>query len=101
MVASEDKHFYDEGGVSPIGIMRAAFADLTSGSVQQGGSTITQQLVRNYYDGIGTAQTVHPEDQGDLRRGEAGFGEVQGVDPDQLHEHGADRRQHVRLRCGQ
>ena len=57
MVASEDKHFYDEGGVSPTGIMRAAFADLTSGSVQQGGSTITQQLVRNYYDGIGTAQT--------------------------------------------
>jgi membrane peptidoglycan carboxypeptidase len=57
MVASEDKHFYDEGGVSPTGIMRAAIADLTSGSVQQGGSTITQQLVRNYYDGIGTSQT--------------------------------------------
>jgi len=57
MVASEDKHFYDEGGVSPTGIIRAAIADLTSGSVQQGGSTITQQLVRNYYDGIGTAQT--------------------------------------------
>ncbi|HEX9359254.1 MAG TPA: transglycosylase domain-containing protein [Streptosporangiaceae bacterium] len=57
MVASEDKHFYNEGGVSPTGILRAAFTDLTSGSVQQGGSTITQQLVRNYYDGIGTAQT--------------------------------------------
>ena len=57
MVASEDKHFYNEGGVSPTGILRAAFADLTSGSVQQGGSTITQQLVRNYYDGIGTSQT--------------------------------------------
>ncbi len=58
MVAAEDKHFYSEGGVSPTGIIRAAMADLTSGSVQQGGSTITQQLVRNYYDGIGTAQTV-------------------------------------------
>ena len=58
MVAAEDKHFYDEGGVSPTGILRAAVADLTSGSVQQGGSTITQQLVRNYYDGIGTAQTA-------------------------------------------
>ena len=57
MVASEDKHFYSEGGVSPTGIMRAAIADLTSGSVQQGGSTITQQLVRNFYDGIGTSQT--------------------------------------------
>ena len=49
MVAAEDKHFYNEGGVSPTGIIRAAIADLTSGSVQQGGSTITQQLVRNYY----------------------------------------------------
>ena len=58
MVAAEDKHFYDEGGVSPVGIMRAAIADLTSGSVQQGGSTITQQLVRNYYSGIGTAETA-------------------------------------------
>jgi membrane peptidoglycan carboxypeptidase len=57
MIASEDKHFYTEGGVSPTGIMRAAITDLTSGSVQQGGSTITQQLVRNYYDGIGTSQT--------------------------------------------
>ena len=58
MVAAEDKHFYDEGGVSPVGIARAAIADLTSGSVQQGGSTITQQLVRNYYTGIGTAETA-------------------------------------------
>ena len=58
MVASEDKHFYHEGGVSPVGIIRAGIADLTSGSVQQGGSTITQQLVRNYYLGIGTAETA-------------------------------------------
>ncbi len=58
MVAAEDKHFYQEGGVSPVGIARAALADLTSGSVQQGGSTITQELVRNYYLGIGTQQTV-------------------------------------------
>ncbi|MFI5069002.1 MAG: transglycosylase domain-containing protein, partial [Streptosporangiales bacterium] len=58
MVSAEDKHFYNEGGVSFTGIIRAAIADLTSGSVQQGGSTITQELVRNYYDGIGTAQTA-------------------------------------------
>ena len=53
MVAAEDKHFYNEGGISPVGIVRAGIADLTSGSVQQGGSTITQELVRNYYLGIG------------------------------------------------
>jgi membrane peptidoglycan carboxypeptidase len=58
MVAAEDKHFYGEGGVSPTGILRAAFADLTSGQIQQGGSTITQQLVRNYYLGIGDAETA-------------------------------------------
>jgi membrane peptidoglycan carboxypeptidase len=58
VVAAEDKHFYDEGGVSPVGIIRAALADVSSGSVAQGGSTITQQFVRNYYTNIGTAQTA-------------------------------------------
>ncbi len=58
VVAAEDKHFYNEGGVSPVGIIRAALADATSGSVAQGGSTITQQFVRNYYTNIGTSQTV-------------------------------------------
>ena len=58
MVAAEDKHFYNEGGISPTGIIRAAIADLTSGHVQQGGSTITQELVRNYYLGIGDSETA-------------------------------------------
>jgi membrane peptidoglycan carboxypeptidase len=58
VVAAEDKHFYHEGGISPVGILRAAIADVTSGSVAQGGSTITQEFVRNYYDNIGTAQTA-------------------------------------------
>jgi membrane peptidoglycan carboxypeptidase len=59
VVAAEDKNFWHEGGISPTGIMRAAYYDLTSsGGNLQGGSTITQQLVRNYYNDIGTAQTV-------------------------------------------
>ncbi len=59
VVAAEDKNFYHEGGISPTGIVRAAFNDLTSsGGNLQGGSTITQQLVRNYYANIGTAQTL-------------------------------------------
>jgi membrane peptidoglycan carboxypeptidase len=59
VVAAEDKNFWHEGGISPSGIIRAAYYDLTSsGGNLQGGSTITQQLVRNYYQGIGTAQTV-------------------------------------------
>ena len=59
VVAAEDKNFWHEGGISPTGIIRAAYYDLTSsGGNLQGGSTITQQLVRNYYDDIGTAQTA-------------------------------------------
>jgi membrane peptidoglycan carboxypeptidase len=59
VVAAEDKNFWHEGGVSPTGIVRAAFNDLTnSGGNLQGGSTITQQLVRNYYANVGTSQTL-------------------------------------------
>jgi membrane peptidoglycan carboxypeptidase len=59
VVAAEDKNFWHEGGISPTGILRAAYDDLTSsGGSLQGGSTITQQLVRNYYEGIGTSQTL-------------------------------------------
>lgn len=46
-VALEDKDFYKHGGFSASGIMRAGFANLTGGTVQQGGSTITQQLIKN------------------------------------------------------
>ncbi|HEY1324844.1 MAG TPA: biosynthetic peptidoglycan transglycosylase, partial [Streptosporangiaceae bacterium] len=59
VIAAEDKNFWHEGGVSPTGIVRAAFNDLTnSGGSLQGGSTITQQLVRNYYANVGTSQTL-------------------------------------------
>ncbi len=59
VVAAEDKNFWHEGGISPTGILRAAYYDLTSsGGSLQGGSTITQQLVRNYYENIGTTQTL-------------------------------------------
>ena len=59
VLAAEDRHFWTEGGISPTAIVRAAFADLTGNdSSLQGGSTITQQFVRNYYQGIGTQQTL-------------------------------------------
>ena len=48
VMAAEDRKFYDEGGISVTGIARAAWNDLAGGSLQ-GGSTITQQLVKNYY----------------------------------------------------
>lgn len=50
VLAAEDRSFYTESAVSPTGILRALRNDLTSGSgALQGGSTITQQYVKNYY----------------------------------------------------
>src|SRR4051795_10538926 len=48
-VAVEDRRFYKHGGVDPVGIARALVADVKAGKVVQGGSTITQELVRNLY----------------------------------------------------
>jgi len=48
-IAVEDRRFYEHGGVDYEGIFRAAWRDLTAGRVVEGGSTITQQLVRNLY----------------------------------------------------
>ena len=49
LLAVEDHRFYAHSGISLIGIARAAFSNLRSGQVVAGGSTITQQLVKNYY----------------------------------------------------
>jgi membrane peptidoglycan carboxypeptidase len=58
VLAAEDRNFFSEGGISPTGITRAAYEDVrgSDGSLQ-GGSTITQEFVRQYYSGIGTQQT--------------------------------------------
>jgi len=45
-IAIEDQRFYEHGGVDPEGILRAALKDLEAGRAVEGGSTITQQLVR-------------------------------------------------------
>jgi penicillin-binding protein 1A len=48
-VAIEDKRFYEHGALDWVGIVRALYKDVQAGEVVQGGSTITQQLVRNLY----------------------------------------------------
>ncbi len=55
-VAIEDRRFYSHGGIDPQGIARAVVADAKARSAVQGGSTITQQLVRNLY--ISNERTV-------------------------------------------
>ncbi len=46
-VAIEDQRFFHHGGLDTLGILRAAVTDLEAGETVEGGSTITQQLVRN------------------------------------------------------
>jgi len=55
-IAVEDRRFFDHGGVDIEGIARAAVTDLRAGEIVEGGSTITQQLVRNLY--ISNERTV-------------------------------------------
>ena len=45
----EDRRFYHEGGTDWVAMLRATVADVTSASLGQGASTLTQQLVRNLY----------------------------------------------------
>lgn len=48
VLAVEDRHFFEHRGIDFRGILRALFVSLRSGSFTQGGSTITQQVVRNF-----------------------------------------------------
>lgn len=50
VVASEDRRFYQNSGIDPVGIARALWNNL-SGNPRQGGSTLTQQYVERYYTG--------------------------------------------------
>ncbi|MEK7228151.1 MAG: PBP1A family penicillin-binding protein [Patescibacteria group bacterium] len=46
-IAIEDEHFYTHNGIRPTSIIRASLVNLTKGSLSQGGSTITQQIIKN------------------------------------------------------
>ena len=49
LVAVEDRSFYQHHGVAPLAILRALWVNLRSGEVVQGGSTLTQQLAKNFF----------------------------------------------------
>jgi len=51
VLSSEDRNFYKHGGIDPVGIIRATWADVRNRGTVQGGSTITQQYVKNTYLG--------------------------------------------------
>ena len=49
VIAVEDRRFYKHGPIDPIAITRAVFVNIKSWELQEGGSTITQQLAKNIY----------------------------------------------------
>jgi penicillin-binding protein 1B len=49
LIETEDRAFYEHHGVAPRAIARALWANIKARSVVQGGSTLTQQLVKNFY----------------------------------------------------
>ena len=49
VVAIEDRQFFEHSGINYRGIMRAVWRDASEGQLQEGGSSITQQLVKNFF----------------------------------------------------
>ncbi len=49
ILAAEDERFYEHKGIDPLGLVRAALANLSSGGRGQGASTITMQVARNFF----------------------------------------------------
>jgi len=49
VLAAEDSRFYEHHGIDPRGIVRALITNLRHVSIRQGGSTLTQQLAKNYF----------------------------------------------------
>ncbi len=49
ILAAEDERFYQHPGIDTLGILRAAWSNFTSGGRQQGASTITMQVARNFF----------------------------------------------------
>jgi penicillin-binding protein 1A len=58
VLAAEDRDFYHHGAISYKGMLRATLANLRNAGVSQGGSTITQQYVKNAYPSVGRSRNL-------------------------------------------
>ena len=98
IVAIEDKRFFEHRGVDVRGIMRAVWQDVQNKKVVQGGSTITQQFVKNAY--LTSKRSICAQAEGGGARLAARPGVVEGPDPDRLPEHDLLRERRLRDRAG-
>ena len=97
VLAAENRSFYSDPGISFTGIVRAAWNNVTGGSTQ-GGSTITQQYVKNAYPDARTRRS--PQVPGALPGDQAGQQLLEGRDPRELPEHHLLRPRRLRHRVG-
>jgi penicillin-binding protein 1A len=58
VLAAEDRDFYEHGAISWRGLARASAANLRGRRISEGGSTITQQYVKNAFPGVGRDRTL-------------------------------------------
>jgi membrane peptidoglycan carboxypeptidase len=58
VLAIEDANFYEHQGVDTLAVVRAALKNLVAGGIEQGASTVTQQLARNAFPSVGTERTL-------------------------------------------
>ena len=91
IVAIEDADFYAHEGINIKATGRALVENVDAGGISQGGSTITQQVIKNLV--LSDEATIERKLQGGLARGPARGPDVQRRDPRGLPEHGV-------LRCG-
>lgn len=49
LIAVEDRHYFEHFGLDPFGILRSIYVNLIRGKLTQGGSTLTQQLIKNMF----------------------------------------------------
>ena len=85
VVSTEDRHFFSEGALNPVSIVRAFISDVRGSGNLQGASTITQQYVKQTYLLV-PAQRL-PQDQGGRPGDPGGSLGVQTGDPPGLPEH--------------
>ena len=58
VLAIEDSSFYQHHGVDTLAVFRAAIKNFLAGEIEQGASTVTQQLARNAFPSVGTERTI-------------------------------------------